>query len=146
MASTPQPQPTPSTEPLRSTEVSEDASAPAEVQEGYFWSENFTAVLEKFFSPSVLDELKQIYEEGPEPPFVSDSGWGGRQAREEESEMVEDSPVETAPKGSRGRGRGGRGGRGKDRGDRAGRREDNRKVVTEVCIVSLQLAVAKRGT
>ena len=146
MASTPQPQPTPFTEPLRPPEVSEDASAPAEVQEGYLWSENFTAVLEKFLSPPVLDELKQIYEEGPEPPFVSDTGWGGRQAREEESKIVEDSPMETAPKGSRGRGQGGRGGRGKARGGRAGRREDNRRVVTEVRIVSLQLSVAKRTT
>jgi tRNA pseudouridine13 synthase len=106
MASAPQPQTTPSTDPLRPPEVSEDASGPAQMQEGYVWSENFTAVLEKLLSSQVLDELKRMYEEGPEPPFVSDSGWGGRQTKQEESGITEESPLETTPKGSRGRGRG----------------------------------------
>ena len=145
IASVSQPQATPSAEPLRPPEVSEDTPAPTQVQEGYLWSEDFTAVLGKFLSPPVLDRLKQMYEEGPEPPFASDSGWGGRQARQEESGIIEETPVETTPKGGRGRGRRGRGGRGKDRGGRAERRDD-RRVITEVRIVSLQLYVAKGGT
>lgn len=138
MASTSQLQATPSAEPLRPLEASEDPPTPAQVHEGYLWSENFTAALEKFLSLPVLDQLKQMYEEGPEPPFVSDSGWGGRQVKQEESGIIEEAPVKVAPKGSRGRGRGRRGGRGKDRGGRVGR-EDDRRVVTEVCIVSLKV-------
>lgn len=110
------------------------------------WSEGFTVVLEKFLSPPVMDKLKQMYEEGPEPPFVSDSGWGARQAKEEESEVVEEPLAEASSKRGRGRGRGGRGGRGRDRGVRAGGREDNRRVVTGVCTFLLRIHVAKRGT
>lgn len=117
---------------------------PVEVQEGYVWSENFTTTLEKFFSPPVMEKLKQMYEQGPEPPFVSDSGWGGRQAKQEEPEIAERPPVEKTHKGGRGRGRGrgGRGGRGKDRGGHAGEREDNRRVFTEVCTLSFHIHVA----
>jgi len=119
-------------------------STPVEVQESYVWSENFTTTLEKFFSPPVMEKLKQMYEQGPEPPFVSDSGWGGRQAKQEESETAEEPPVEITPKGGRGRGRGrgGGGGRGKDRGGRAGKREDNRGIFTEVCTLSFHIHVA----
>ena len=120
--------------------------APIEVEKGYVWFENFTTVLGKFLSPPVMDRLKQMYEQGPEPPFVSDSGWGGRQAKQEEPEIAGESPAEMTSKGSRGRGRGGRGGRGKDRGGRPGKREDNRMVVTEVCTFSLHVHVTKRGT
>jgi len=115
---------------------------PVEAQEGYVWSDNFTTTLEKFFTPPVMDRLKRMYEQGPEPPFVSDSGWGGRQAKQEESEITEEPPVEMAPKGGRGGGRGGRGGRGRDRGSRAGKREDNRRVFTEVCTLSFHIHVA----
>lgn len=120
--------------------------APTQVQEGYAWSEDFTAVLEKFLSPQVMDKLKQMYEEGPEPPFVSDSGWGGRQQKQEGSEVVEEPPAETTPKRGRGRGREGRGGRGRDGGARPGKREDTRRVLTEVRNFSLHVHVAKRGT
>jgi len=142
--STSQPQAPPVLDPVPVTEVSEDMPTPIEVQEGYVWSESFTTTLEKFFSPPAMDKLKQMYEQGPEPPFVSDSGWGGRQAKQEESEIAEEPPVERTPKGGRGRGRGrgGRGGRGKDRGGRAGDREDNRRVFTEVCTLSFHIHFA----
>ena len=145
-ASTSQPQPTPSSEPAPAPENPGDVSAPTQAQESYAWSEDFTAVFEKFLSPQVMDKLRQMYEEGPEPPFVSDSGWSGRQQKQEGSEIVEEPPAETAPKRGRGRGREGRGGRGRDRGVRAGKREDNRRVVTEVCDFSVRVHVAKRGT
>ena len=149
-APTPQPQITPSTGPVRVPEVTEDVSTPIEAQEGYVWSENFTTVLEKFLSPLVMDKLKQMYEEGPEPPLISDSGWGGRQATQEDSGVTEEPPAEppaeTTSKRGRGRGRGGRGGRGRDRGVRPGKREDNRRAVTEVRTFSLRTHIAKRGT
>ena len=118
-------------------------SAPVEAHEGYAWSEAFTAVLEKFLSPLVTDKLKQMYEEGPEPPFVSDSGWGARQTKQEESEVTEGPSAETTSKRGRGRGRGGRG---RDKGTRAGKREDNRRVVTEVRTSSSRIHIAKKGT
>ena len=110
------------------------------------WSEDHATGLEKFLSPSVMDKLKQMYEEGPEPPFVSDSGWGGRQAKQEESEVTEEAPAETSSKRGRGKGRGGRGSRGGNRGVRAGKREDGRRVVTEVCTLYLPVHAAKWGT
>ena len=142
-ASTSQPQPTPSSEPAPVLEVSEDVPTPVQAQKGYVWSEDFMVALEKFLSPPLMDKLKQMYEEGPEPPFVSDSGWGGRQPKQGGSEVAEDPPAETTPKRGRGRGRGGRG---RDRGARAGKRQDDRRVVTEVCTFSLHVRIAKRGT
>ena len=146
IASTSQPQTTPSSDPVPVPEVSEEILAPIEVQGCYVWSENFTTTFEKFLSPLVIDRLKQMYEQGPEPPFVSDSGWGGRQVKQEESETGEESPAQMSSKDGRGRGQGGRGGRGKDRGGRPGKREDNRRVVTEVRTFSLHIHVAKQGT
>lgn len=140
--STPQPQPTPPPSLVLISEVSKDVSASAEVQEGYVWSENFVTALEKFLSPAVMEKLKQMYEQGPEPPFVSDSGWSGRQAKQEESEVAEEPPIEMTSKG----GRGGRGGRGKARGGSAGKRGDNRRVITEVRTLSLHIHVAKWDT
>jgi len=135
-----------SSDPAPIPEVTGDLSTPIGVQEGYVWSEDFTSALEKFLSPPVMDKLKQMYEEGPEPPFISDSGWGGRQTRQDESEVTEEPPAETTSKRGRGRGRGGRGGRGRDSGARAGKREDFRRIVTEVRPFSLFIHVAKRGT
>ena len=146
---TPQSEITPSSSsgPTPVAGVSEDASAPVvETQEGYIWSEDFTAALGEFLSPPVIDKLKQMYEEGPEPPFVSDSGWGGRQAKQGESEVVDEPPVEVASGRGRGRGRGGRGGRGRDRGARPGTRGDDRKVITEVRTFPLRIHTAKGGT
>lgn len=143
----PQSQTAPSTDLVSASGVSGDAPGPIiAAQEGYVWSEDFTIVLEKFLSPLAIGQLKQMYEEGPEPPFVSDSGWGGRQAKQEESEATDEPPVETTSGRGRGRGRGGRGGRGRDRGVRPGTREDNRKVTTEVCTFSLRSRTTERGT
>ena len=103
-------------------------------------------MLEKFLSPLVMDKLKQIYEEGPEPPFVSDSGWGGRQAKQEEPEVPVGPPIETNSKRGRGRGRGGRGGRGRDGNAHAGKKEDGRRVVTDVCTFPPYIRIAKPGT
>ena len=142
-SSTTQPQAMPLPDPTSLSEDTGDVSTPIEAQGGYVWSEDYVAVLEKFLSPLAMDKLKQMYEEGPEPPFVSDSGWGGRQAKYEESEVTEEASAEIASKRGRGRGRGGRGGRGGNRGPRAGKREDNRRVVTEVRTFYLCIRVAK---
>ena len=146
-APAPQPQTIPPTDLAPISGVSVDAPDPVIVaQEGHIWSEDFTVALEKFLSPLVMDRLKQMYEEGPEPPFVSDSGWGGRQAKQEETEVTDEPPAEMTSGRGRGRGRGGRGGRGRDRGVRHGTREDNRKVVTEVRAFSLRIRTTKRST
>lgn len=111
------------------------------------WPERFTATLAPFLSEETIGRLKDLFLEGPEPPFVSDSGWGGRQAKVGESEEAESSsavaemPQEEPSKrekGKRGRDRGSRGGRGGRggrvaRGGRPGGREDHRKVLTDVC-------------
>lgn len=146
IAPTPQPQITPPPDPAPVSAIAEEASTSTGVQGGYVWSEVFTATLDKFISPAVMDKLKKMYEEGPEPPFVSDSGWGGRQAKQDESQVVKEPPAETTSKGGRGRGRGGRGGRGRDGGARVWKRGDSRGVVTEVCTFSLHIHVAKLGT
>ncbi|KAF4620035.1 hypothetical protein D9613_005316 [Agrocybe pediades] len=100
------------------------------------WPEHFNASLSAFLDEEKIKQLKSIYLEGPEPPRVSDNGWGGRVASSTGVEPAE--PAENAPepeeKGGRDnrRGRGGkRGGRGGGRGGRAGAgREDTRKVVS----------------
>lgn len=113
------------------------------------WPESFTSSLSRFFSAESLEKLKEMYLQGSEPPFVSDSGWGQRQAKgpdegEEAGEKVagEQSLPEafgSSSRGKRGRergGRGGRGGRGRDGrgGGRGPTRDDHRKVESDVCI------------
>ena len=142
---TPQPPATSTPDPTPIPEDTKDAPVRIEVQDGHNWSEEYTAVLDKFLSRQVIEKLRKMYEEGPEPPFVSDAGWGSRQARQEESEIVEETPVPTTSKRGRGRGRGGRGGRGGNRSLRAGRREDTRRVVTEVCTSYPRIHVAEQG-
>ncbi|OSX60298.1 hypothetical protein POSPLADRAFT_1075036 [Postia placenta MAD-698-R-SB12] len=111
------------------------------------WPEQFTAKLTAFLSEETVVKIKELYLEGPEPPFVSDSGWGGRQAKPAEDDNKpegEDTPAapeapEEEPKqgrGKRGRDRGVRGGRGArggrgGRGGRPGAREDHRRVLTD---------------
>ncbi|KAI0304237.1 pseudouridine synthase [Russula brevipes] len=105
------------------------------------WSDLFTARLDPFLSTEKIEEVKTMFLEGPEPPFVSDSGWSGRLAAKANesgvpSAMDVDESVETrkeddGKKGNskRGRGRSGRGGR----GGRGGKpvREDHRKVTSD---------------
>lgn len=108
------------------------------------WPTRFTSALQPFLSEEVITRVKELYLEGPEPPFVSDSGWGGRQTKPEAqgsegtSEAVDAPPAEPekSERGRRGkdRGRGGRGGRGRGgRGGRGGAREDTRRVLSDVC-------------
>ena len=145
MSSISQPQVTSSTDQTPVPKDTECPPAPIEVQERYVWPEDHIAALEKFLSPPVITKLKQLYEEGPEPPFVSDSGWRGRQAKQGESSVTEETPIEEmTPKRGRGRDRGGRGRDGSARGSR--KREDDRRVVTDVRTFSLGVHVTKRGT
>ena len=109
------------------------------------WPDLFTTRLAPFLSAEKIEEIKRMFLEGRNPPFVSDAGWAGRQgAKTSESgvptveEGVESTTGDERKKGSskRGRDRGGRGGLG-GRGGRGGRggkpvREDHRKVRSEV--------------
>jgi tRNA pseudouridine13 synthase len=121
------------------TKQTEDSNEP--------WPERFTTALKPFLSDDTIEKLKSLYLEGPEPPFVSDAGWAGRKSGDTE-DTTEDASAEVAEpeepsssRGGRGRGRGGRGGRGA-RGGRGGkggrpeRRPDNRKVLSDVRVLS----------
>ena len=103
------------------------------------WPDSFTTRLSPFLSTEKIEEVKKMFLEGPEPPFVSDTGWSGRQAaKATESggpssinveENVETRKENGGKRGSskRGRDRGGRG-----RGGGRSVREDRRKVTSEV--------------
>src|SRR6267154_299002 len=107
------------------------------------WPDSFTTRLSPFLSTEKIEEVKKMFLEGPEPPFVSDTGWSGRQAaKAKESdgfgsidveENVETRRENGGKRGSskRGRDRGGRGGRGGGRSVR----EDRRKVTSEVRVL-----------
>lgn len=108
------------------------------------WPESFDSALAPYLSEPLLAQLKQMYLEGPEPPFVSDGGWAGRQQKAADSGTAEPSPQKVEEtieddtkassrnqRGKRGRDRGGRGrGGGGRKGDRAA--ADTRKVVSNV--------------
>ena len=105
------------------------------------WPDSFTTRLSPFLSTEKIEEVKKMFLEGPEPPFVSDAGWSGRQAVKATDsggsgstnieENVETRKENGGKRGGskRGRDRGGRGGRGGGRSVR----EDRRKVTSEVC-------------
>lgn len=120
----PQAEEAPTAEPVSSTEVP--------------WPAEFDAILSSYFSEDGLLQLKQMFLEGPEPPFVSDGGWAGRVSKPDEG--TETVPSEaSAPKeepsssrGKRGRDRGRRGGRGGRGGGRGGGREDHRRASSNV--------------
>jgi tRNA pseudouridine13 synthase len=104
------------------------------------WPGSFTTRLSPFLSAEGIEEVKKMFLEGPEPPFVSDTGWSGREAaKAKESggsdsinveENVEARKETGGTRGSskRGRDRGGRGGRGGEKPVR----KDRRKVTSEV--------------
>ncbi|KAF7977463.1 hypothetical protein HWV62_3649 [Athelia sp. TMB] len=103
------------------------------------WPATFDTTLKPFLSEDAITQLKKIFLEGPEPPRVTDSGWGTRLATNPESAEgsttpappQEEPPAEKQARGRRGRERGTRGGRGGGRGGRAGgAREDTRKVLS----------------
>lgn len=125
------------------------------VDEDVGWTSQFDETLGPYLTEPVIAQLRQLFEEGPEPPFVSDSGWAGRQVKVADSSL--DNPTSEAPseshaeaedgdlekpgnsrgnKRGRGRGRdrgGSRGGRGRGGGGRGGvGRVDNRKVISDV--------------
>ena len=117
----------------------------AEIQVEEPWPERFTEALKPHLSETAIAQLRALLLEGPELPFISDSGWGSRQARPEEAESEEQSELkeeskEEAVRSRGGRGRNQRGGRGRggkrgnDGSQRAGpkRREDTRKVISDV--------------
>ena len=106
------------------------------------WPDSFTTRLAPFLSIEKVEEVKKMFLEGPEPPFVSDAGWSGRLAAKVDESGVsvsmdidETGNEDEGKKGGskRGRDRGGRGGRGRGRG-RGGKpaRADHRKVISEV--------------
>lgn len=103
------------------------------------WPERFNTILKDFVSEPVIEELKKMFLEGPEPPFVSDSGWSGRPTKDEGSsaaEVTEEPEAKAEASDSRGK-RGKRGrdrGRGRGRGGGAGKREDTRKVLSDVSL------------
>jgi tRNA pseudouridine13 synthase len=117
------------------------------------WPDSFSTRLSPFLSTEKMQEVKQMFLEGPEPPFVSDAGWTGRLASktnesaasgsvdiEKTVEMRSDTDGKKG-NNKRGRDRGGRGGRGRGRGGRA-IREDHRKVVSEVRNFSYRVTVS----
>jgi tRNA pseudouridine13 synthase len=91
------------------------------------WPDHFTATLANFLSEDAISRVKTMYLEGPEPPRISDNGWGGLLSKNGDG-------------GNRGQDRSGRGKRGRGRGGAATRskgpsgREDERKVLSDVCI------------
>lgn len=113
------------------------------------WPDLFSTRLAPFLSAEKIEAVKQMFLEGFEPPFVSDAGWSGRLAAKtnenggsgsmDVEENVEARSDDRGKKGSskRGRDRGGRGGRG-------GKpvREDHRKVISEVRVLSPAHATA----
>lgn len=102
------------------------------------WPEHFTTKLSPFLSEEAILQIKQMYLEGPEPPRVSDSGWGGRTNKSSEgievgnTEQASDAVMASNRDGKNDKGRGGRGRRGGRAGGRGGGREDHRKVLSEV--------------
>jgi len=106
--------------------------------------------LAPFLSKEAVEQLKQLWLEGPEPPRISDNGWAGRATKAQtEAEGIEDKVAteEQKTEKSSKSGKAGRGGRGQ-RGERAdgrkgrgGGREDNRKVLTEVSFKFYYLSV-----
>ena len=103
------------------------------------WPDSFTTRLAPFLSTEKIEEVKKLFLEGSEPPFVSDAGWSGRlAAKAKESgtsgsmDIKESVEIGKEDEGKRGSSR-----RGRDRGGRGGRggksvREDRRKVTSEV--------------
>jgi tRNA pseudouridine13 synthase len=115
---------------------SEEKWENAKVQES--WTEHFNTVLAPFLSPDVVAELKALFLEGPEPPRINDAGWSGRQANITRECTDGDSPsvLETNEKGKRVKKV--RGGQGRRTGNG---KEDHRKVLSNVCLFSVTLAL-----
>ncbi|KIM90914.1 hypothetical protein PILCRDRAFT_58687 [Piloderma croceum F 1598] len=58
------------------------------------WPDRFTVALAPFLPEDAVAQVKAMFLEGPEPPRVSDSGWGGRPVKPAESDIAEaSSPI-----------------------------------------------------
>ncbi len=119
--------------------VGKDAQA---TPEDASWPERFNTALKTFFSESHIEQLKKMYLEGPEPPFVSDSGWIGRQGKGEESSTGEVGDQPEIKEATESRGEEGEKRRGRGRGRGGGKREDHRKVLSDV---SLSVPTERQG-
>ncbi|OCB90878.1 tRNA pseudouridine synthase D [Sanghuangporus baumii] len=108
------------------------------------WPESYNNSLGPYLSESLISQLKQMYLEGPEPPFVSDSGWAGRQqnsldpgnddaSNDKEGNEEAVAEVKAPSKNQRGKRGRDRGGRGRGGGGRKGDRTvaDPRKVISD---------------
>ena len=117
---------------------------------GVPWPDSFTTRLAPFLSAAQIEDVKKMFLEGHNAPFVSDAGWSGRLASKTNDSSTSDSGAvgeeadtntrekDEAVRGGGRRVRGGRGGRG-SRGGRGGRPvvEDHRKVISDVRPVSI---------
>jgi tRNA pseudouridine13 synthase len=107
------------------------------------WPDSFSTRLNPFLSTEKIEEIKQMFLEGPEPPFVSDAGWSGRLAPKA-NESGASSSMDIVETTGRGEGKKESNKRGRDRGGRGGRggkpvREDHRKVISEVRALSFRV-------
>jgi tRNA pseudouridine13 synthase len=99
------------------------------------WPGRFSVALAPFLSEDKITKVKTMLLEGPEPPRVSDSGWGGRTATPSETRSaIAPGPMQEESEQDKRRRKNDRGGRGARGGRDVGRREDNRKVVSDVRI------------
>jgi tRNA pseudouridine13 synthase len=110
------------------------------------WPERFNTVLKPFLSDDIINRIKKMFLEGPEPPRVSDRGWEQRTDRSTDDIEMKDvadaqaaqgelqlpSGNEKTAKRDRDSGRRGRGGRGQKRA--GGGIEDERKVLSDVSL------------
>lgn len=130
------------------TKVNQSGSAPSLTTDDEPWPTKFTETLTPFLSESAMEKLKDMFLQGPEPPFVSDNGWGDRQSQAGDGtkgqDVTAEASVSTTSNLQSERGKGGkRGRRGRDKSGRGrggkdsrGGREDNRKVLSDVRIQS----------
>ncbi|KAF8529043.1 tRNA pseudouridine synthase D [Hysterangium stoloniferum] len=135
-----------------------NAPPKANSDDGVLWSSSLEQTLSPFLSTLAIEQLKEMFTQGPEPPLLSDSGWAGRQQRdskvskEEKEDKTDEVPVSSKTpdtnsretRGKRGKSRGGRGGRG-GKGGRNSHKDDPRRVVSEP-IVSKQDRTALHET
>lgn len=96
------------------------------------WSDALDAKLEPFLSSESIDQLKEMYLQGPDPPPSSTGGASGSQGDNSQADISLEKSVEDPHQGrGRGRGRGGRGGRGSRGARRGGHVEDTRRVASK---------------
>ncbi|KDQ29347.1 hypothetical protein PLEOSDRAFT_1064122 [Pleurotus ostreatus PC15] len=65
------------------------SDAPTIAEPAEPWPESNNTALAPFLSEDAISKLKTMFLEGPTPPKVSDSGWGGRQPKTEDATRTE---------------------------------------------------------